>query len=335
MITTKCSKCGAIEHTKASIDARCMFCDIGIMREVDKIITLDKMLGLFFLLILVGCVPLQDTNTNPKNYSPESATPVQAANTSTNITPEPEPPKEILLPVNGFAVYILDVERKGSMVIALNGKYILLNANPDTIRTLKIIKNIGVINLDYLILTNSNDDNIAGASPIILRVKPKEIIHSGIPSTSNYYNQYNNLFYPKNATTVPFDKKLIFEDAIISLIVPYDDGQPMTDDNSIVVKASYGNFNVLFTGDCGVDCESRISDIYTTVIVSNGACDSLSYTFLKVSSPEYIIFTGIPCIETLNRINGLAIPVLITSNDGDVIITSDGITYKVENSKMR
>lgn len=301
---------------------------------VDNIPTI--LLGVMLSFLIVSCVPLQDTATIPKNYSPESATPVQPVNISaTNVTPEPTPPKEILLPVADFGVYVLDLEKKGSIILTLNGKSILVNTNPDAIRTLKIIKNIGILNLDYLILTNSHDDNIAGAAPIILREKPANLIHSGIPSSSYHYKQYNSLFYPKNATIVPLDKTFLFDEALISLIVPYDDGQPLTDDNSIVVKASYGNFNVLFTSDCGVDCESRISDTFTTILVSNGACDSLSYAFLKESSPEYIIFTASPCKGTLDRVTRIAIPILTTLTDGDVVITSDGINYNVENSKTR
>ena len=334
MTTTKCNKCGAIERTKASIGSKCMFCDIGIIREVEEAIHPFVLMGI--LLLIAGCVPLQDTATTPKNHSPESSTPVEPVDVnSTNSTPVAEPPKDILLPVDNLGIYVLDLDKKGSMIFTLNGKSILVNANPDTIRTLKVIKNLGIISLDYLILTNSHDDNIAGAAPIILREKPNEIIHSGIPSNGIYYKQYNNLFYPKNATIVPLDKTFLFDDALISLIVPYDDGQPLTDDSSIVVKASYGNFNVLFTGDCSIDCESRIADIFTTVIVSNGDCGSLSYAFLKVSSPEYIIFTAEPCKETLDRVAALAIPILTTATDGDVRITSDGITYNVEYSKTR
>ena len=31
MVTTTCSKCGSIEHTLASVKAKCMYCKDGIM----------------------------------------------------------------------------------------------------------------------------------------------------------------------------------------------------------------------------------------------------------------------------------------------------------------
>ena len=283
---------------------------------------------LLFLVILSGCAPLQD-NTPIPHDNPTPQTVVQPVNqTPPNITNTTMPPKEILLPIEGFAVYILDV---GSSIITLNNKSILINAAPDAIKIIKTIRNLGISELDYIILTNSEDGNIGGVAPIILRANPNKIIHSGIPSTSNYYKQYNTIYYPKNVTPVPFDDKLIFDDAVISLIVPYDDGQPLTADNNIIIKMSYGNTNILFMGNCGVDCESRISssDIHTTILVSDGGCNSLSYLFLKESSPEHIIFTKEPCDITLNRVTGLAISVFITKKEGDVVITSTGISYEV------
>ena len=333
MTKTKCNKCGAIENTKASVGSRCIFCEIGIMRKIEEVTHPFVLLGI--ILILAACAPLQDNFPVPKESSPTTEQPVQPVNDTANVTNIPPPPKEILLPADGLGVYLLDADSKGTSIITLNGKSLLINPNQDTIRTLKIVKNLGIANLDYLILTNSDDNNIAGAAPIILRAKPLEIIHSGIPSTSLYYRQYLDLFYPKNATIVPFDTKIKFGDSTVDIIVPYDDGQPMASDSSMVIKLSYGNFNILFTSDCAVDCESRISNVKTSYLVSNGGCDSLSLFFLKETDPKQITFMGTPCDETLKRVESLAIPHLITSKDGDVVITSDGISDGLESSKTK
>lgn len=285
----------------------------------------------FVLFLLSSCAPLIDNPPVPTNYyPPKNSTPVEAQNT-TNSTPPPPPPPPILLPINDLGVYILDMN--GSSVITLNGKSILINANADTTELIKILKNLGIRNINYLILTNNQDKNIIGASPIILRMKPFNLIHSGQPSISPFYSQYTLLF--DNETIVPIDTSFKFQDSIISLIVPYDDNQPLTEDNSLLVKLSYGNFNVLFASDCAVDCESRISDINlkSNIIVSNGGCNSLNYIFLRDTSPDYVVFTGTPCQETYDRVNQLAIPILRTSGDGDVVFNSDGVSYSYKNQK--
>ena len=292
---------------------------------------INQFISLSLLLLVVSCAPLIDTPPVPSNYSPQNTTPVEPVNTTNETAPPPPPPQPILLPVDNLGVYVLDMN--GSSVITLNGKSMLVNANQDTTNMIKIMKNLGIKNLDYLLLTNELDKNIIGASPIVLRMKPNHLVHSGIPSTSGYYFQYTLLF--DNETIVPTDTTFKFGESVVSLIAPYDDGEPLTNDNSIVVKLSYGNFNVLLASDCGADCESRISNVKTNVLVSNGACDSLSYIFIRDSSPEVVVFTGTPCQETFDRVNQLGIPILKTSVDGDVVFNSDGISYTYKNLKSR
>ena len=303
------------------------------------------------LLFISGCV-LQGNPNIAKNSSSQTNTSVNTTtsptteNTTTNNTPVVEPPEPILLPVDDnepillpvddkFAIYIIDNDKKGSYILTSNKQSMLINSvgGSDGLRLLKIIKNLRIINLDKFIITNNHDDNIAGAPQIILRANPSQLIHSGIPSVSSYYKQYNLLY--TNATILPSDTIISFDDSLVYLIVSYDDGSPLTSDSSVVVKVSYGNSDFLFSTDCAIDCESRISNIRSDVLISNGGCDSLSLSFLKQVSPDVIIFSGKPCPETLERARSLAIPVLTTQSEGDITITSDGIDYEYKNLKSK
>ena len=291
---------------------------------------------LLFLLLLSSCALLQEQKPQPQNYSPQINTTVVVNETQTNQTNVTLPPPEpILLPVkDGLAVYVLDTHKKGTTIITLSGKSVLINSQggADGLRILKILKNLGVNQLNYFIITNDEDDNIEGVTPILLRMIPYEVIHSGIPSPKLAYKEYVSL-YP-NITIVPYDILFGFQEAIVSLIVPYDDKLGITGDNSIVVKIRYGDVKFLFTTDCKVDCESRISNVASNILISNGGCDSLSYSFLQQINPELVVFAGnTSCQETLDRVKSLAIPYLVTANDGDVIITSDGIKYEYKNLK--
>lgn len=302
---------------------------------------MNKIVYLFLLglMLTTGCV-LQDNTNIPKNSTPTTAQPMVINQTPVNTTNTTvvEPPKPVLVPVpDKFAVYVMDTETKGSYIITSGKSSILINAQGgfDGLRNLKTIKNLGIANLDKFILTNNEDNNIAGASQIILRAKPLELIHSGIPSTSTYYKQYD-LLYP-NSTIIPSDKFSTLGDMGINYIVPYDDGTQLTSDNSVVVKVGYGNTNVLFATDCAIDCESRIDDakLDAQILVSNGGCNSLSLLFLQKVFPDVVIFSGKPCAETLERAKSLAIPVLVTSTDGDILITSDGLKYEYKSLKSR
>lgn len=295
---------------------------------------------IFMLAFLFsGCVA-QDFRPLPKNYSPDNSTitlPLNITNqiNSTNQTEVP-PQTPILLPITkGVGVYIIDTERKGSYIITLGGKGMLINpqGGSDVLRILKIAKNLGISKLDSLLITNNYEDNIAGASSIILRLKPLQLIHSGIPSPSYRYQQYVML-YP-NSTIVPHDTVLELGESTIDLIVPYDDGSSITDDNSIVAKLDYGSTSILFLTDCEIDCESRINNVESQILVSNGGCDSLSLVFLQESNPELVIFSSKPCYETLNRVKDNGIDYLSTDIDGDIVISSEGRDYQVSHLKVK
>lgn len=292
------------------------------------------------LVLLSSCTLLQPTPPTPQPYNTTSNQVVANITTNqTNTTPViTEPPKPILVPVNNsLAVYVIDTSVKGSITATYNQHSLLINVpgGADQLRILKIIKNLGIRQLDYLIATNGLEDNIAGFIPILLRTPPKNLIHSGIYSSAPSYNQYTEIF--NESTIVPRDDVFAFGDGIVNLIVPYDDGISFTSDNSFVVKISYGNTKILITTDCGIDCESRIddSDLQSQILVSNGGCDSLTYAFLQDVNPELVIFSQQPCQETKARVDSLAITTLITQTNGDVVVVSDGIKYEYKNLKTR
>lgn len=304
-------------------------------KEYIKIII--RTLLLLFLLFLVSCQDLRPNTPQPQNYSAEVSTQLNTTNeTQINQTNETiVPPKPVLLPVQDkLAVYIIDTSKKGSTIITLNNHSIIINTQgqADGLRILKIIQNLGIKQIDYLIATNGHEDNIAGIPPLILRMPPIKLMHSGIPSSSPSYPIYNSLF--KNITLVSHDTIIGFQESFINLIVPYDDGISLTDDNSIVVKLNYGNAQVLITTDCAVDCESRINNIKANILISNGGCNSLSYLFLQKVLPELVVVSGKPCEETQKRIESLNIPLLTTEKDGDITITSNGISYEYKNLKQ-
>ena len=295
---------------------------------------------IFFISIIFLSSCILQEKPIPQNYSSTNQTTFVENTTQVNETLNTtiaEPPKPVLLPVEeGMAVYILDTETKGTTIITLNNKSMLINSQggADGLRIIKTLKNLFVERLSYFIITNGEEGNIVGVTPILLRENPENVIHSGIPSLSPSYGLYNSI--RKNITIVPRDELFVLDEAIIKLLVPYDDGQAITNDSSILIKLSYGNTNILSATDCAVDCESRIKeDIRSDIIISNGGCDSLSFVFLLNSKPKLVVFSGTPCEETLNRVTSLDIPLLRTDNDGDVVITSDGKKYEYKSLKAK
>lgn len=300
------------------------------------------LLGIGILLLLTSC---QDYLQIPKNYTPETNHTINATiavinqTNTTNITiPEPPKPEPILIPIEGkLAAYILDTSTKGTSIITINNNSLLINSQSgsDGLRIIKILKNLNINRINNLIATNDENNNIAGISSILLRFDVDMLYHSGIPSLNPHYLDYKKL--AKNITDISHDKTYAFDEAFINLDVPYDDGIALSDDNSVLVRLSYGDTKILFATDCRTDCESRVVKgvtLKSNIIVSNGHCDSLSYYFLKEVSPELVIFSNEPCRETFDRVFNSNIAYKKTNADGDILITSDGKKYEVRSLKQ-
>ena len=284
---------------------------------------------LILIILLVGCQlppaqPAPISNITP-TIVPNNISAVNNTNiinmTNTTIEPTIKPVETKL------AVYILHNSGRGSFVITTENKSILVNSpgGSDGLRLLKIMKNLGINHLDYFILTNDEEGNIEGAPTMILRFNSNHTINSGIPSLKKEYKEYLSL--SPNISITPNDYSFAFGDSIINLIVPYDDGQSLTNDTTISLKINYGDQKILITTDCRVDCESRISNIDSDILISNGNCDSLTYGFLKQVSPNLVIFSANPCPEVLSRVKNLDYETLMVT-DGDILIAINGTNYE-------
>src|SRR3990167_551840 len=121
-----------------------------------------KLLFLLPLILLMSCDILQENKPVPKNYTTIYYQPIPNATLSYNTTNSTNTTnitisEPILVPIKDkLAVYVLETSKKGTSLITLNNKSVLINAQGglDGLRTLKAIKNIGIKKLDYLILTN-------------------------------------------------------------------------------------------------------------------------------------------------------------------------------------
>lgn len=107
-------------------------------------------------------------------------------------------------------------------------------------------------------------------------------------------------------------------------------------DTSIVTDISYGNFNMLFTGDITSEIEHQLiknnllSDYDVIKLAHHGASTSTSDDFLTAVTPEYAVISvgedndfGHPASDVLNRLALHNVRVLRTDKLGDITLTAD------------
>lgn len=213
----------------------------------------------------------------------------------------------------------------------------------------------GVDALDYVFVTHGDDDHISGVREMLenqtFGVKIRNLV---MPLLEYQDEKLIGLAQTavKNGTRVtvmdPGDK--ITSDAaeeekgmVLTCIGP-ESGLEVEPGNetSLVLDMSFGEFDMLFTGDVeGSGEESLISsgllrDYDILKAAHHGSKNSGTEEFLQITAPEYAVISagkdnryGHPHAETLQRLNDAGGTVYSTQDNGAVMIRSDGVTMTI------
>lgn len=295
---------------------------------------MNKTNGIILLLLLVLLTSCennyikQNVGNNPVKNVTDAIEINSTNNTEIDITTEP--PNIYLPRKDNLSIYVMDIDGE-AILLQQDENIILINSGyeTDSKRILNNMRKVGIEQANIIIATNTQPKNIGGLPYIILRSEPKIIYDTGFPSISTYH-LLNNDTLP-----ITIDQSITLGDLIIKFIVPYDDGLGFSSnlkDNSIITKISYGSFDILFMSDCGQECEERLypyTNFNADIIKISGDCDANTFSLLQNVKPDIAIYTSNDtlCNEAYDRYDYINIPVLITKEIGDVVITTDGLDY--------
>ena len=208
----------------------------------------------------------------------------------------------------------------------------------------------GVDTLDYVFVTHGDDDHISGVKEMLENQMFGVKIRNLVMPPSEYHDEKLAALAQaamKNGTRVtvmdPGDEITTGEG---------DGGQGLTlacigpecglevepgNETSLVMDLSFGEFDMLFTGDVeGAGEESLVSsgllrDYDVMKAAHHGSKNSGTEEFLQITEPEYAVISagvdnryGHPHTETLRRLNDAGCTVCSTQDNGAVMIRSDG-----------
>lgn len=295
-------------------------------------------------LLIIGLFLLTACGTQKQNIPIDSSTTTSTEQVNnSNSTNETQviilsKPITVFTPrKENLTMYVLDIEGN-AVIFQYRNKAILVDSGlaNDSSKVLKAIRDLGIEQLDYIFATNIQPKNIGGMPYLILRTDPKNIVENGIPSSYNAYKEYKELY--NDTIMIKNDQTFNLGDFAVRVLVGYDDGTGFSsnlDDNSLVIKVTYGNSNFLLMSDCSLDCEEKIKNdgISAEVIKISNSCDATSLTFLQRVNPTWAIVSGKHadfCPNVISRFNNLDIPVYMTSNKGDIFVTTDGLDFKID-----
>ncbi|MBI3261347.1 MBL fold metallo-hydrolase [Candidatus Berkelbacteria bacterium] len=250
-------------------------------------------------------------------------------------------------------VYALDIGQGDAIYMRLpSGNDILIDGGPNE----QVLSELGEVmpltdhEIDLVIATHNHSDHIGGLDDVLASYRVKEIWLSGALHNTNTFEKWHAAIeqeQKEGATVVEAHAGIEKQFGEVKLKVYYPPeslhGQEPKEqhDAMIVTKASYGEFDILLTGDAEARHEQELLehsapdlDVEVLKVGHHGSSTSTTEAFLKATTPKTAIISvgkgnkfGHPTPSTLERLKQYQAQIYRTDENGRVEVVSDGKTF--------
>jgi competence protein ComEC len=213
-------------------------------------------------------------------------------------------------------------------------------------------KKIGRIH--FLVLTHPDPDHLNGLKFITRTFRAEELWDSGLESTSPFFQEFMDTVRDKGINRISMFRGMdprIINDVIIHPLHPQTESfqnrspsmQPKANNQSLVLKLSYGSQSFLFTGDIEKEAEAELTssgvDLQSQVIKvpHHGSLTSSTGPFLEKVRPRIALISAagrglfkLPNPRVVERYRDLGCQIYRTDQHGAITIKTDGQGLKIE-----
>lgn len=254
--------------------------------------------------------------------------------------------------VNDYVkVTFLDIGQGDATFIEFpDGQQMLVDCSEDA----RVIEALGRVmpyydhDIDYLLITHPDSDHYGGCTEVMRRFDIKNIIYSGLQKENNgmwvefwramgdegaeYFEIEAEDVWSIASTTLHF----LYPDHSIALDakIPGTEKEPNTNNTSIVFKLSYGDMDLLMTGDAEEELEQYLTATYDEQLNvealkagHHGSGSSSIQEFLDLVSPSSTFIScglnnqfGHPSRRILKRLERVESGIWRTDTMGDIIL---------------
>ena len=247
-----------------------------------------------------------------------------------------------------MSVHILEVGKADSIFVECGGKTMLIDGGTmDQGEPIaEYLDRRGVKKLDYVVNTHPDEDHIGGLAYLIRRYPvgryyAPDIPKNLVPSSEEYLAAQKALNEKHMQTLVPVCGETFFlGDMKTECLAPVKQGSS-TNNNSIVLKLTYGKTRFLLMGDAEKEEEHDLiesgADLSAEVlkIGHHGSSTSTTDALLNAVKPAWAAISvagdsnGLPKKEVLKRLLSAGAAVYRTDVSGTLIFMSDGQNIKI------
>ncbi len=250
-------------------------------------------------------------------------------------------------------VHFIDVGQGAAVLLRTNDAAVLVDAGRDGTAA-AYLASIGVGSLDLAVATHAHADHIGGFEPLFRTLAVRRLWYNGQTHTTRTFERFIDAVLDSAAAyhEPSRGEQIEFDDLVITVLHPRGSAADYSGhlhDMNIVLRAEYGGFSVLLTGDAEVAAELEIirsgMGIASTVLKlgHHGSRTSSSLQFLQAVSPRIVVYQaaadnpyGHPHDEVIVRARDVVgAAVYGTARHGTVTIVTDGTSYRVTTDVRR
>lgn len=284
----------------------------------------------FIVLYFLG-INIYDITLGPSDESNET---IGTTETTTQMPEMANPSGELTLTM-------IDVGQADSFLLVQDGKTMLVDCGTRSTGedVVKYLNEQGITRLDYVIGTHPHDDHMGGMYDVITNFEIGKIIMPEVEVGKVTTNWYVKLMQEikQGAYELEYAKLGAVYDlgeANFKIIGPIENDESNLNNYSIVLKVTFGDMDVIMTGDAETKVEKAIMESGETLgaeilkVGHHGSDTSSSDEFLDAVSPIYALISAKvgnkyehPIKSTMQKLEKRKIEVYRTDENGTVVAT--------------
>ena len=250
-------------------------------------------------------------------------------------------------PPHGLRITFLDVGQGDGALLQVPGGAVLVDEGPPEADMAGQLRRLGVKTISMIVLTHPQRDHVGGAANVLDELRVGTVLDPAIPSHSEDERSALSAARSHGVRVITARAGESFRVGALRLDVEWPDGPgPPGDDpnnHAIVLVASYGKTDALFTADAESDVTGHLHlpPVEILKVAHHGSADPGLTDELEQLRPRIAVISvgahndyGHPSpgtVATLSAVPGLAL--YRTDRNGRVIVESDGRRISVRTER--